>query len=681
MSSNDTNNTSSAQKRTLNTEQQEAAHYTDGHILVLAGAGTGKTTMLLHRFLYLIREHYCAQDQILMTTFTTKAAEEMRKRIAAYNYEPEWIGTFHSLCGRIVRTHAERLGIDKSFQMIDAEAQKYIMHKLFALQADEIDEQIQQWKNKLLTCTDISPTERHYRSYHLYQRTLKDENQLDFSDLIILCCKLWEQHPDILKYYQNQFKYICVDEFQDTNYAQMHWLRLLLGIADIKTSNASIASHALSSVSAQTSNINSINTTNSQPQIHLFCVGDDDQMIYSWRNASTAYILDFQLIFKNAKIVKLRQNYRSTQSILRGALDIVSKNSKRFHKVLLSNREQDMPIILKSFVDDSQESKWIAQDIIQSISQFNPSQANANNTKSTSTNNTKEGLSIGILLRTVWQVNDIRKVLAEYHITDKSMNILLEHLKFIYTLHYSHIIQIFTLTKKGLGEKTLEKFENKCQSLYSESESLSESSSNNDIQTERAEQISSLFSKQTINSEDEQKTHQAKQLEILKTILLESSRTKTQEVSIQAFFILIEEWLALKNNIRELMMLLCKQLEIPTVIGNLLFRSISQASSVELFIKNYRIPQIHLMTVHASKGLEFDIVYLPGWEEKIFPHVKAVLGDTVDEERRLAYVAITRARFRVTISYAMLRQSPRGLMKQIPSRFISDLSSDIICNL
>ena len=169
-------------------------------------------------------------------------------------------------------------------------------------------------------------------------------------------------------------------------------------------------------------------------------------------------------------------------------------------------------------------------------------------------------------------------------------------------------------------------------------------------------------------------------MNVYKLILLEIVRTKAQEESVNSLFILIQEWFAMRHNTYELISLLCKQLEIPTMIGNLLYKNIQNAESLEWFIATYRIPQIHLMTIHSSKGLEFDIVYLPGWEEKIFPHVKSILSDGIDEERRLAYVAMTRARFKVTISYAMLRQSPRGLMKQIPSRFISDLSYEVVSN-
>lgn len=601
----------------LNHEQFEAATYTDGHILVLAGAGTGKTTMLLQRFIYLIDNNFCLPDQVLITTFTTKAAEDMKKRLTEKGIVPEWIGTFHSLCGRIVRNHAEKLGLNKSFKMIDGDEQKYLMHKLFALQATEIDEQIQYWKNQLMTCDDVRPLEKFSREYKLYQKTLQEENQLDFSDLIIQCCKLWEFHPEIVEQYRSQFKYICVDEFQDTNHAQMHWLKILLGIND--------------DIKKPTLN-----------PIKLFCVGDDDQMIYSWRNANVAYILDFGLIFHGAKIIKLRQNYRSTQSILRGALDIVSKNIKRHHKVLLSNAQFDEPITMKSFLDDNKEAKWIAKEImIIALS-------NAKNKQIYTKLHGKNEISIGILLRTVWQVNSIRKALSEYQLLDKTLQKLLWYLNFIINLDYKYLTKILLESKRGIGDKTLEKFEQKMQEHIDG-------------------QNQTLFQEQSDNT-----------IEIMKTILLTVARTQSQQDSLTAFFNEIQELFLLKNNMRELMKKMCKDLNIHDDISKMLVSTADEANTPSEMLQKIFIPVISILTIHSAKGLEYDIVFLPGWEERIFPHVKAIIGGDVEEERRLAYVAITRARFKVHITYAMLRQSPKGMMKQNQSRFLNDISDDIV---
>lgn len=605
----------------LNQEQFEAATYTDGHILVLAGAGTGKTTMLLQRFMYLIDNNFCLPDQVLITTFTTKAAEDMKKRLTDKGIVPEWIGTFHSLCGRIVRNHAEKLGLSKSFKMIDGEEQKYLMHKLFALQATEIDEQIQYWKNQLMTCDDVRPLEKFAREYKLYQKTLQEENQLDFSDLIIQCCKLWEQEPEIIEQYRHQFKYICVDEFQDTNHAQMHWLKLLLGITD---------------------SIKKINTND----IKLFCVGDDDQMIYSWRNANVTYILEFGLIFHGAKIIKLRQNYRSTQSILRGALDIVSKNIKRHHKVLLSNAQFDEPITMKSFIDDNKEAKWIAKEIMKIAL------GNANNKQIYTKLHKANEISVGILLRTVWQVNGVRKALSEYQLLDKTLHKLLWHLNFIINLDYKYLTKILLESKRGIGDKTLEKFEQKMQEHI-----------DNHEQT--------LFNEKNIDGKNYN-------LDTIKTVLLSVARTQSQQESLTLFFNELQELFLLNQNMRELMKKLCKDLNIHDDISKLLIDASDITKTPTEMLSKFFVPVINIMTIHSAKGLEYDMVFLPGWEERIFPHVKAIITGDIDEERRLAYVAITRARFKVYITYAMLRQSPKGMMKQNQSRFLNDISDDIV---
>ncbi len=609
----------------LNQEQFEAATYTDGHILVLAGAGTGKTTMLLQRFIYLVDNNFCLPDHVLITTFTTKAAEDMKKRLSEKNIIPEWIGTFHSLCGRIVRTHAEKLGLNKSFKMIDGEEQKYLMHKLFALQADEIDEQIQYWKNQLMTCDDVRPLEKFAKEYRLYQKTLQEENQLDFSDLIIQCCKLWESYPDVVEQYRHQFKYICVDEFQDTNHAQMHWLKILLGIND------------------------DIKKTGSA-KIKLFCVGDDDQMIYSWRNANVTYILDFGLIFHGAKIIKLRQNYRSTQSILRGALDIVSKNIKRHHKVLLSNAQFDEPITMKSFIDDNKESKWIAKEIMKIAL------GEANNKQIYTKLHKKNEISIGILLRTVWQVNSLRKALSEYKILDKTLQKLLWYLNFIINLDYKYLTKILLESKRGIGDKTLEKFEHKMQEYIDTYQN----------------QAQSIFSEQSNTKNNPY------EIETIKTILLEVARTQSQQDSLITFFNELSELIMLKHNLRELMRKLCNDLSIHDDISKLLIDTTEVSKNPNDMLAKISVPTINILTIHSAKGLEYDIVFLPGWEERIFPHVKAVITGDIEEERRLAYVAITRARFKVYITYAMLRQSPKGMMKQTQSRFLNDISDDIV---
>lgn len=576
----------------LNQEQREAAYYTDGHILVLAGAGTGKTTMLMHRLIYLLENNFCSVDQVLLTTFTTKAADEMKRRINDHNLDPQWIGTFHSLCGKIVRTHAVKLGLSPSFGVVDGDKQKYLMHKLFGLRSEQVNEQVQQWKNQLLTCDDIQSFEEYAMEYKQYQRALAEEEQLDFSDLLIMCCKLWEQNPEILQMYQEQFKYICVDEFQDANHAQMHWLKLLID-------NAYPAMR--------------------ETGCKLFCVGDDDQMIYSWRNTNPAYILDFQTIFKDAKILKLRQNYRSTQVILKGALDIVSKNTKRFPKVLLSNSEHSDLIVVKSFLDDKQEGKWIAQDIFHALSYLREQ---------------GKTISIGILMRTVWQVNEMKRILNEFHVTDKSLEYLLQHLRFIFNPTVETLLSVVNASTKGIGSKTLEKF----QDMYGRVTSI----------------------------------------EDMRDGMLVVMRTRTQKDSIEMLFIQLQEWIECKGNIRELMVQLCGKLQIPSNIGNLLLQQLSYTHNIAEFVSTYQAPKISIMTIHAAKGLEFDLVYLPGWEEKIFPHVKSILGQSIDEERRLAYVAITRAKRKVVITHVMMRESPRGIMKQLPSRFINDISGDLV---
>lgn len=587
----------------LNKEQYDAVTYTDGPILVIAGAGTGKTTVLVERVKYLLNNGFCKAENILATTFTIKATEEMRQRLQSNHFDtPEWIGTFHSLCSKVVRRYWERLNLEPGFKVFDGEQQKELSKKLFSLDADSIMEKINYHKNHCKRVDDLPDWDPSKHTYQRYQDALKQENALDFGDLIIECCRLWRENPDILKQFQEQFTYICIDEFQDTNEAQYTWLMLLV---------------------------------KDNPHTQLFCVGDDDQAIYTWRGSSNTYILNFTKTFPNAKVIKLEQNYRSTAAILNGALKVVSRNRQRLGKTLYSNKGEGQPINIRSFIDDIKESQWLVQSL------------------------QNEKGSVAVLVRTGWQLTEIHKLLNQHGLGQSAaVRALINYMKFLQHPTLELFAYILQHPKRGFGDKTIEKFQKACLDYLNDN-------------------TVTLFNDNDSDNSSSNSGNKELNYEKMLEILTDLADRAPQKVAITLLNEQLTKWkINIKNNLIETINQVWSivQPDSSRQIPPYILKQITSKETLGDFIQDFSLPNISALTIHTAKGLEFDSVYLPGWEENIFPHSRALSPDEIEEERRLAYVAITRGKKHVNVSYAMTRKSPRGFMRQGPSRFIYDLS-------
>lgn len=556
--------------KALNFKQKEAIEAVKGAVLVIAGAGTGKTTVLVEHVRHLIQDHNIDPSNIVATTFTIKATEEMKQRLAQNCKVPEWIGTFHSICIKIVRAHADKLSINSNFGIVEGFEQQNICRRLFGTQAEVVLEKINYWKNNCKKPQDV-PYHEYKIHYQRYQQALLEENKFDFGDLIMECCYLWAQFPDVLAQYQKQFTHICIDEFQDTNAVQWLWLELL---------------------------------ASNNPNIHIFCVGDDDQAIYGFRGSDNKYILNFSNRYKNASVIKLEQNYRSTPEILESALKIVGYNKQRLGKILISNKPNSKAVQVMHFPNSYRESVWLIEQIIK-----------------------KQG-SIAILVRTTWQVQEVSALLKSKGLLEsENFKGLLTYLRFLNSESPELFMQMIQNPKRGFGQAFGEKF----MKTYQKDE---------------------LFP--TTILENAQNIANSKQKEALE--ILEMQLSKWQQLKNNSFALINTIWKELFDEKGSLTFALFLAQKYPILSD---------------FLQHYHMPEISILTIHAAKGLEFDSVYLLGWEENVFPHVRAILTDDIESERRLAYVAITRGKEEVFITHCTTRESPKGILRKGPSRFLS----------
>lgn len=604
-------------KAHLNPEQRQAVTYIDGPILVLAGAGTGKTTVLVERVKYLIQECNIDSQNILATTFTVKATEEMRQRLQTQNISvPEWIGTFHSLCIKIVRAHASKLNLDPNFKVIEGEQQKYLCKRLFGQKGDEILEQINIWKNHCKKPNDVYEHHEYKNSYAQYQKILLEDNSLDFGDLIMECCILWQNNPEVLAQYQEQFKYICIDEFQDTNFAQFSWLKLL---------------------------------TQGQDRPNLFCVGDDDQAIYTWRGSDNKYILNFHYTYPNAKIIKLEQNYRSTAAILRGALNIVSRNKQRLGKVLHSNKGEGEEISVHNFVDEIREGEWIINNLL------------------------KEKGSVGILLRTAWQVQEIKRLLQQKGILGASgLKVLFMYLHFINNPTPENFAIVLQNPKRGIGDKTVEKFLHLCK-MHATKKDADQAFVDEFIENE-FEDTSDIYEKSNEYS-TQTPTTQIPELDFSQMcdIITELCNREPAKTALNSLIEQLKFWMHHKQDLHHIIKDIWKTFSLGELQPVQVLQIVNRYPILSDFLKHFSLPEIDIMTIHAAKGLEFDAVYLIAWEENLFPHINSIMTNDIESERRLAYVAITRGKQKVYITHVLSRRTPRGVLRKGVSRFIHEL--------
>lgn len=633
----------------MNERQREAVFHTEGPLLILAGAGSGKTRVLTHRIAYLIEEKGVNPWNILAITFTNKAAGEMRERVdrlVAFGAESVWVSTFHSACVRILRRHIDRLGYDSKFTIYDSDDQKTLMKDICKrLQIDT-----KQWKEKTLlgiissakneligaqeyemnTMGDFSKR-KIVEAYKEYQRQLRTNNALDFDDLIMKTVELFKLNPDVLEAYQERFKYIMVDEYQDTNTAQFKLISLLAS----KYQN-------------------------------LCVVGDDDQSIYKFRGANIRNILNFEDVFPSARVVKLEQNYRSTKTILDAANHVIRNNLERKNKTLWTANDGGAPIIFQNFMTAYEEAEYIAEDLAKRVAAGDGNYSDCAilyRTNAQSRLLEEKFLLANIPYRIIGGVNFYAR---------KEIKDLLSYLKTVDNARDDLAVRrIINVPRRGIGAATLAKVqdfavENEI-SFYNalraaeEIPALGRSVAKLKpfvtlIQTLRAQQ--EYFSVAELLKEVIDRTDYVKELEDENT---EESRARIEN---------IDELISKAASYDE-------EAENPTLSGFL--EEVALVADIDNLEENN--DRVVLMTLHSAKGLEFPNVYLAGMEDGIFPSYMTIVSEDptdLEEERRLCYVGITRAMRQLTITSARSRMIRGETQYNKVSRFIQEIPRELV---
>ena len=626
----------------FNKAQKEALINIDGPCLIVAGAGSGKTKVLTARAAQIIKSKKAWPTQILCVTFTNKAAREMQNRISKLleknSQSLPWLGTFHSLSAKFLRRHAETIGLTSRFTILDKEDQTRLIKNIS--KAENIDFKkispqiiisvIDRWKNKGLLPDKVKinknvPFENIVlKVYKIYQTQMKKLNCCDFGDLILHCVTMFENYPDILKTYSSNFKYLLVDEYQDTNLIQSKWLSLL-----------------------------------SQIHQNICCVGDDDQSIYSWRGAEIKNFLTFEKHYKKSKIIKLEQNYRSTQNILTAASALISNNKDRLGKKLWTEGEDGKPIQLSCFRDGKDEATSIGDIIEKKLK--NKYRLN----------------DISILVRAIFQTREFEerflKIGLGYRILGGTKFYQRAEIKDC--VAYLRILnqkkddlafeRIINTPKRSLGDATINILHD-----WSKKNNLClEDSALNLIELDKLKpktkislkNILELFKKWRLDLKNK------KHYEAMEIVLDESGYSKMLKE---------KKDFESENRLENIKELIRGMQEFENLSDFL--EHVALATSID---QDWNGEKVNLMTMHAAKGLEFDVVFLPGWEEGLFPHQKSLeeKGDfALEEERRLAYVGITRAKKEAYISFSMGRIFHGEWMDSIPSRFIDELPKENI---
>ena len=631
----------------LNSEQEKAVRQTEGPVLVLAGAGTGKTKALTARVAYLIKSLNVRSHSILAVTFTNKAANEMKFRIEEHignlSEGLKWIGTFHSICVKILRRHAEKVQLNSNFTIINTDDQIRLLRQVIKLEA--LDEKkwpprllayiIDQWKNKALTYLNIPEDDLQFdgkakKLYAIYQSRLQTLNAVDFGDLILHVIEILKADNSLLLNYHNLFKYILVDEYQDTNMAQYLLLRLL-----------------------------------AQGSKNICCVGDDDQSIYGWRGAEIGNILKFDKDFPGATVIRLEQNYRSTSNILGAASGLIESNQGRLGKTLWTDSNIGDKVKLIKHIDGKDEVSWICDDI--------HNQVRSENLKFS---------DIAILFRATWQFRDFEDLLLRRDIPHiiiggtrffdrQEIKDAVAYLRIINSDTDSLALErIINVPKRGIGEKSLQQLHNIArENNYSLLDATRHALKSNLLSKKIQENLGRFLDMLEIWRDvgfSSEKNH----VDLVEQVLDESGYTDMLQNE------QTPEAEGRLENLKELVSSLRDFSDLQSFLDH-----------VSLVMENQidRNPdKISLMTLHASKGLEFKQVYLPGWEEETFPNKKS-LDDNgqigLEEERRLAYVGITRAKLACTISSAESRYKFGDFNFNLESRFIKELPNQFIQDL
>ena len=626
--------------KNLNKKQEEAVGHLDGPLLIVAGAGSGKTKVLTSRIAHIIKQKKAFPNQILAVTFTNKAAKEMQNRVSKIlNKEAtglSWLGTFHSVSAKILRKHAKAVNLNYNFSIIDHDDQVRLVKNI--CKSENIDVKkispnyilavIDGWKNKGLYPEEVilkkkNPYEKGFLNiYKVYQTKLLDLNACDFGDLLLHCVKIFEKNKDIAEIYSKNFKYILVDEYQDTNHIQSLWLNHLAMIHN-----------------------------------NICCVGDDDQSIYSWRGAEIKNFLEFDKIYKNTKIIRLENNYRSTQNILSVASKLIENNEKRVGKNLFTQSEIGKPVYLDCYRYGKDEAIGVAEKI--------------ENVKETYSLN-----NISILVRAIFQTREFEerflKIGLPYRIIGGTkfyeraeIKDCIAYLRVIFQdkddLSFERIINV---PKRSIGDTTIKEInkfakENKC-TLEIASKKLIEK---NLIKPKT--KIGLIFLLNMIEKWRNDHYNKVNHIKLLQNIIDESGYSQMLKN---------KKDLENENRLENIKELINAMKEFDNLESFL--EHVSLATSID---QDWKGQKVNLMTIHGSKGLEFDVVFLPGWEEGIFPNQKSIeeKGDNgLEEERRLAYVGITRAKKIVNISFSINRFYQGDWVDSIVSRFVDELPSE-----
>jgi DNA helicase-2/ATP-dependent DNA helicase PcrA len=646
----------------LNPPQRDAVLTTEGPVLVLAGAGTGKTAALTARLAHLIASRLAWPSQILAVTFTNKAAREMKERVSAISGGAiegmPWLGTFHSVAARMLRAHAELVGLKSNFTILDTDDQLRVMKQLIA--ASGLDEKrwparqlaglIDRWKNRGWTPKQVDAGEaesfgpgRGRELYAAYQQRLKTLNACDFGDLLLHMLVILRTHTDVLESYRDRFKYILVDEYQDTSSAQYEWLKLL-----------------------------------AEPRRNLCCVGDDDQSIYSWRGAEVANILKFGQDFPGAKIIRLEQNYRSTSHILSAADGVIANNAGRLGKTLWTDAGEGEKVRVIGVWDGPEEARRVGEEIEGMQARGKPLS------------------EIAILVRAQFQTREFEErfiaiglpyqIIGGFRFYERAeIRDALAYLRLIHQpaddLAFERIVN---QPKRGLGDKALATIHAAARSnqqpllmaaaLLLDSDELQARARNSlarfiaDIARWRGMAAGQIRPASKAGGEGDRSREDGNgggaitHADLARIVLDESGYTAMLQADRTA------EAAGRLENLAELA------------------RAMEEYDNLSGFLEHVSLvmdndedrdrEKVTIMTIHAAKGLEFDTVYLPGWEEGIFPSQRALDEGglaSLEEERRLAYVAITRAKRRSTVIHAANRRIYGQWTSSLPSRFVAEL--------
>ncbi|HQT85659.1 MAG: DNA helicase II [Acidiphilium sp. 37-64-53] len=628
----------------LNQAQREAVEATDGPVLVLAGAGTGKTRVLTTRFAHILLSRRAFPNQILAVTFTNKAAREMRERVSALLDQPAeglWLGTFHALAARMLRRYAERVERTSSFSILDSDDQLRLLKQV--MEARRMDTKrftpqglmgtIQRWKDRALL-PDAVPRDQDIDwgaesardLYAAYQDRLRALNACDFGDLLLLAYDLLRRDPEVLADYHRRFRYILVDEYQDTNLVQYYWLRLL-----------------------------------AQSHKNICCVGDDDQSIYSWRGAEIENILRFEADFPGAKIVRLEANYRSTAPILAAASGLIAHNEDRLGKTLHASRTDadGENVEILAFWDSDEESRAVATRV------------------ETLRRDGHKLAECAVLVRAGFQTRAFEERFIAIGLPYRIIGGLrfYERAEIRDAIAYLRVLaqpaddlafeRIVNTPKRGLGDTALRTIHERARA----------------DQTPLAEAAARIAADATLRGKARDG------LRDLITKLADWRAALKRDGHVTTLATLLDEsgYIAM-----------WQEQKTPDAAGRIenlkeLVRALTDFDTLEGFLEHVSLvmdndnevddDKVFLMTLHAAKGLEFDTVFLPGWEEGVFPNQRSLDeggAKSLEEERRLAYVGITRAKQRAIISHCANRRIYANWQSSVPSRFIEELPADFI---